>query len=60
MNGVYLIKVNSIAEKPADSPDVIAQKNMQEIQSQQQVLMRGWFDSLKKLADIKDDRSKYL
>ncbi|MCW3090296.1 MAG: peptidyl-prolyl cis-trans isomerase [Ferruginibacter sp.] len=56
-NGVYVIKVNSIGSKPADSPEAIAQQANQHTRGMLQQ-MSGWFESLKKTADIKDDRSK--
>ena len=56
-NGVYVIKVNSIGKKPADLPEIIAQQENQRTRSLLQQ-MSGWFESLKKTADIKDNRSK--
>ncbi len=58
-NGVYVIKVNSIGTKPADAPDVAAQQISSRKQSLQQQISYGWFEALKKLADIKDNRSKF-
>jgi peptidyl-prolyl cis-trans isomerase D len=58
-NGVYVLQVNSIGDKPSDAPDVIAQQNAQHLKTMQQELY-GWFESLKKLATIKDDRNKLL
>ena len=58
-NGVYVLQVNSVGDKPADSPQVAAQQTTQRIKTLQQE-MYGWFDSLKKLATIKDDRNKFL
>jgi peptidyl-prolyl cis-trans isomerase D len=58
-NGVYVIKVNSIGAKPADAPDVAAQLITSRKQTILQQISYGWFESLKKLADIKDDRSKF-
>ncbi|MEP7145046.1 MAG: SurA N-terminal domain-containing protein [Ferruginibacter sp.] len=55
-NGVYLIKVNSIGNKPADTPAAIAQQADQRTRGLAQQLS-GWFESLKKTADIKDNRS---
>ena len=56
-NGVYVIKVNSIGNKPADSPAMIAQQADQHTKGMLQQ-MTGWFESLKKTAIIKDNRSK--
>ena len=56
-NGVYVIKINSIGNKPADSQDIVAQQLTQRTRTLIQQ-MSGWFESLKKTADIKDNRSK--
>ena len=56
-NGVYVIKVNSIGNKPTDSPAMIAQQADQHTKGMLQQ-MTGWFESLKKTATIKDNRSK--
>lgn len=56
-NGVYVIKVNNIGNKPADTPDILALQADQRTKSLLQQLS-GWFESLKKTADIKDNRSK--
>jgi peptidyl-prolyl cis-trans isomerase D len=53
--GVFIIKVNAIGSKPAPSSDVQAQQaqsRLAAIRSQ----TNGWYEGLKKLADIKDDR----
>ncbi len=57
-NGVYVIKVNSIAVKPADAPDVAAKQVVERTKSLSQQINSGWFESLRKLADIVDERSK--
>lgn len=57
-NGVYVIKVNSIGAKPADAPDVAAQQAKNKEQSMRQQSY-GWIEGLKKIADIKDNRSKF-
>jgi peptidyl-prolyl cis-trans isomerase D len=59
MNGVYVMQVNSVGDKPADLPQVAAQQTAQRIKTLQQE-MYGWFESLKKMATIKDDRNKFL
>jgi len=56
-NGVYVIKVNSIGNKPVDAPEMLAQTTEMRTRSLQQQLS-GWFESLKKTATIKDNRSK--
>jgi len=56
-NGVYVIKVNSIGNLPPDSPELLAQQASQRTKGLLQQ-MSGWFESLKKTADIKDKRSK--
>ena len=58
-NGVYVIKVNSVGTKPADAPDVAAQQNAGKEKNMLQKASSGWFESLKKIADIKDNRSKF-
>ncbi len=57
INGVYVIKINNIGTKPGDTLEMIAQQSEQRKRSLLQQLS-GWFESLKKKADIKDDRSK--
>ncbi|MEO7768346.1 MAG: peptidylprolyl isomerase, partial [Ferruginibacter sp.] len=57
VNGVYIIKVNSIGAKPADSPEALAMQAGQHTKVLLQQ-MSGWFESLKKTATIKDERSK--
>jgi peptidyl-prolyl cis-trans isomerase D len=56
-NGVYVVKVNSIGNKPADAPELIALQADQRTKGLLQQ-MSGWFESLKKTATIKDNRSK--
>ena len=57
-NGVYLVKVNSIGNKPADSVEELAKQASDRARTLSQQINSGWFESLKKLATIKDDRSK--
>jgi peptidyl-prolyl cis-trans isomerase D len=57
--GVFVMKVNSIGSKPADSPQAIAQQvagRLNAIRSQN----NNWFEGLKKQATIKDSRSKFF
>ncbi len=56
-NGVYVIKVTNIGNKTSDTPEMLAQMTDQRTRSLQQQLS-GWFESLKKTATIKDNRSK--
>ncbi len=58
-NGVYIIKVNSINTKPADTPELAAQKANQQAANMRTQAGAGWFDSLKAQATITDNRSKY-
>lgn len=58
-NGVYLIKVNGIAPKTADSPEVAAQKKTQQIAELRTKAGAGWFEGLKNQASITDSRAKY-
>lgn len=59
INGVYVIKVNSTGVKPADAPEVAAEQAKIRVQSIRQQVSYGWYEGLKKTADIKDDRSKF-
>ena len=56
-NGVYLIKVNSVGNKPTDTPEMIAATAKEKTTAMVQTTY-SFFESLKKLADIKDNRSK--
>ena len=58
-SGVFLIKVNGIAAKPADTPEAAAQQKIQQTTILRTQATAGWLESLKKLASIKDNRSKY-
>lgn len=51
-NGVYVIKVNGYGVKSMDTPPIDKSKMMA------QQLSYAWMESLKKLADVKDERSK--
>jgi peptidyl-prolyl cis-trans isomerase D len=53
---VYVIKVNSIAAKGANLPEVDAQ---QQTTTQRNQTGAGWFEGLKNQASIKDSRSTY-
>ena len=57
-NGVYVLKVNSIGTKPADTAEQAEKQTADRTKALAQQINSGWFESLKKLADIKDERSK--
>jgi peptidyl-prolyl cis-trans isomerase D len=52
--GVYVIKVNSIGTKNVDIPAVDKSKMMA------QQMAYGWFEAIKKLAKVEDERSKHF
>ena len=54
-NGVYVFKVNSIGTKAVE---VTATQDSDRTKNLSQQINSGWFESLKKLAVIKDNRSK--
>ena len=57
--GVFIIKVNAIQNKPAETAEAIAQQITSKtgnIRSQ----TNGWYEGLKKQADIVDERSKHF
>jgi peptidyl-prolyl cis-trans isomerase D len=58
-SGVYLIKVNSIQNKPAESPETVAANASSKLGSIRGQ-MNGWYEGLKKQADIEDNRSKHF
>ncbi|MEO6488835.1 MAG: peptidylprolyl isomerase [Ferruginibacter sp.] len=57
-SGVYVLKVNSIQSKPGDTPEVMAQQSTAKLTT-----LRGqvgnWYEGLKKLASIKDNRKDF-
>ena len=57
--GVFVIKVNSIGEKPADTPEAEAQRKIQQTTNLRNEAAAGWLEGLKNQATIKDNRSKY-
>jgi peptidyl-prolyl cis-trans isomerase D len=57
-SGVFVIKVNSTGVKPADAAEDMAKKEADRTKALAQQLNAGWFEALKKLSVIKDDRSK--
>jgi len=58
-NGVFVIKVDAVGTKPNDPANVLEQENVFKEKNLQQDFSSGWFESLKKTADIKDTRSKF-
>lgn len=58
LNAVYVMKINSFGTKPDDSPEVITQQDADKMRTLLQQKSYGWFDALKKMATIKDERSK--
>lgn len=57
-SSVYVIKVNSVQSKPADTAEAAAQQvtnKLNTLRSQ----VNSWYESLKKQASIKDSRSKF-
>ncbi|MES2893591.1 MAG: SurA N-terminal domain-containing protein [Bacteroidota bacterium] len=56
-NGVYVIKINSIGAK-ADSPEMAMLANQRSRMMAQQ--LSGWLESLRKIAEVKDERSKFF
>lgn len=57
-SSVYLVKVNSVQTKPADTPDVAAQQVTNKINTLRSQV-NNWYESLKKQASVKDSRSKF-
>lgn len=64
--GVFVIKTNSISSKPPDPPAIASQLSStrlsEMIQGNQQAqgVLGSSFNALKKMADIKDNRSKFF
>ena len=56
-NGVYVLKVNSLGNKAANAPVVAAMQASEKTKTMVQTTY-SFFESLKKIADIKDNRSK--
>lgn len=57
LNGVYVVKINSIGTKPSVEIDAV-KADSDRTKALAGQISSGWFESLKKLADIKDERSK--
>ena len=58
--GVFVIKVNSIGAKAPLPEEIVKQQNMQKTINQVQSALGQSFESLKKMATIKDQRSKFF
>ena len=57
--GVFVFKVNSVAEKAANPNEDKAQIRMQQTTALRTQAVANWFDGLRKKATIKDNRSKF-
>ncbi len=56
-NSVFVMKVNSVGTKPADAPEFAAQQassRLSALRSQ----TNNWYEGLRKMSEIKDNRSK--
>jgi peptidyl-prolyl cis-trans isomerase D len=58
--GIFVIKVNSVGTKPADTPEIAAQIKSQKLALLRNTVGARWFDGLKNQATIKDYRSKFF
>ena len=58
--GVYLIKVNGVREKESLPSDVLAQQRSSDMSREMQTALGQSFNALKKIATIKDNRSKFF
>jgi peptidyl-prolyl cis-trans isomerase D len=59
-SGVYVIKTNSITDKPADTPEAAANIKKQRLTALRSQAVGDWFEGgLKKAAKIKDERNKF-
>lgn len=57
--GVFVVKVNGIATKPADTPEQAAQNAAGRNTAIKNQAAAGWFEGLKNQATITDNRSKF-
>lgn len=57
-SGVYVLKVNSTGTKNPETPEQAEKQTADRTKALSQQINSGWFESLKKLADIKDERSR--
>ena len=58
--GVFIFKVNSIAEKAANPNEDKVQKRLEQTATLRNQAVSNWFEGLRKKATIKDDRSKFF
>ena len=58
--GVFVIKVNSVSSKPAISPEIEKIQINEELNKNIQSALGQSFQALKKMADIKDNRSTFF
>lgn len=58
--GIYVLKVNSVTGKSPLPPEALEQQRTSEMNRNQQAAMGQSFNALKKMADIKDNRSKFF
>jgi len=59
-SGVFVIKVNSVSPKVQLNPLIIKLQESEEINKEIQSALGQSFNALKKIADIKDDRSRFF
>ncbi|HMK04950.1 MAG TPA: SurA N-terminal domain-containing protein [Ferruginibacter sp.] len=57
--GVYVLRVDAIGAKAADTPDQASQFRSQQISALRSQSATNWFEALRKKATIKDNRSKF-
>jgi len=58
--GVFVFKVNNIAEKAANPTEDKIQKRLEQTTALRNQAVSNWFEGLRKKATIKDDRSKFF
>ncbi|MEP7238817.1 MAG: SurA N-terminal domain-containing protein [Ferruginibacter sp.] len=58
--GVFVFKVNSIAEKATDPNEDKVQNSLQQTAAMRNMATANWFEGLRKKATVKDNRSKFF
>jgi peptidyl-prolyl cis-trans isomerase D len=58
--GVFVFKVNSIAEKATDPNEDKLQMKLEQTAAQRNLAAANWFEGLRKKATVKDNRSKFF
>ncbi len=58
--GVFVFKVNSIADKAVDVNEDKVQNRLQQTAALRNMAVSNWFEGLRKKATIKDNRSKFF